>query len=141
MIRYTPFRSREQACREGSVAVLLGNGDGPFHVGQTISAGAIGTRIVKADFSHDGNPDLAVLARTNSQAMILLGKSDGSFPFNSGARAPSTGPFDPGSNPTPIAASGSLNHGERLAEFAREDLRKHRENFVVENAVIGQQVV
>jgi hypothetical protein len=82
--------------KEGSVAILLGNGDGTFRSGQTIPVGAPATRIVKADFNHDGNLDLAVSVGSNGQVVVLLGNADGTFqaPIDSGMRAP-TGVFTP----------------------------------------------
>jgi hypothetical protein len=75
---------------EGSVAILLGNGDGTFRAGQVIPVGASATRIVKADFDQDGKLDLAVSVGSSGQVMVLLGNGDGSFQaaFDSGAKAP-----------------------------------------------------
>jgi uncharacterized protein (TIGR03437 family) len=91
--------------KEGSVAILLGNGDGTFRSGQTIPVGAPATRIVKADFNHDGNFDLAVSVGSTGQVVVLLGNADGTFqaPIDSGMRAPG-GVFTPGNNPMLMAA-------------------------------------
>ena len=64
----------------GSVNVLLGNGDGTFspplvtHTGSGVSYLAVG------DFNHDGKLDLVALGYLDaSQVQILLGNGDGSF--------------------------------------------------------------
>jgi uncharacterized protein (TIGR03437 family) len=93
---------------QGSVVILLGNGDGTFRNGQTIPVTAPATRIVKADFNQDGNLDLAVMVGSNGQVVVLLGNADGTFqaPVDSGAKTPS-GVFTPGNNPTLMA--GDIN--------------------------------
>jgi uncharacterized protein (TIGR03437 family) len=99
--------------KDGTVAILLGNGDGTFRAGQTISVTAPATRIVKADFNNDGNPDLAVSAGTSGQVVVLLGKADGTFqpPVDSGAITPSGMATYPGS---PTFVVGDINGDGKL---------------------------
>src|SRR5215469_2913619 len=60
-------------CEEGSLSILLGNGDGTFrHHGQ-YDAGQCPGSLVAADFNSDGRLDLA------TQTSILLGNGDGTF--------------------------------------------------------------
>ena len=64
----------------GSVTILLGNGDGTFRAGSTITTG-LGRGPVSpilADFNGDGKLDLAT-ANEDGTVSILLGNGDGTF--------------------------------------------------------------
>jgi hypothetical protein len=74
----------------GRVSVLLGNGDGTFVAGPTLTTGTSVARVVVADFNGDGRPDLAI-SQTNNSVAIYLGGGDGSFSFASFVAA--QGPF------------------------------------------------
>ncbi len=63
----------------GSVAVLLGNGDGTFQPAVQYGAGSEPEAVVVADFNNDGKMDLAVSNHTGSSISILLGNGDGTF--------------------------------------------------------------
>jgi len=77
------------AGNNGSISILLGNGDGTFqtHVDytppgagfQTVSAMALG------DFNGDGKLDIALIDGNASGLFILLGNGDGTFQFTSPA--------------------------------------------------------
>ena len=91
---------------EGSVGVLLGNGDGTFRsVVVYDSGGALATWVAVADVNGDGKPDLVVTnlcANTSSCAngtvSVLLGNGDGTFQaavaYNSGIAAESVAVAD-----------------------------------------------
>jgi len=75
---------------DGTVSVLLGNGDGTFHPAVSYAAGINPVSIAVADFNGDGKPDLAVAnycadysCGTGSggtrKVQILLGNGDGTF--------------------------------------------------------------
>jgi hypothetical protein len=74
---------------DGTVSVLLGNGDGTFQSQVTYATGYSPYAIVTGDFNHDGKPDLAVtnlgcLPSGNcypgsASVSILLGNGDGTF--------------------------------------------------------------
>jgi len=67
-------------CSMGSVAVLLGNGDGTFQTAATHGSGGQGaTSIAVGDLNGDGNPDLAVANSSSPQVGVLLGNGDGTF--------------------------------------------------------------
>jgi uncharacterized protein (TIGR03437 family) len=58
--------------------ILLGNGDGTFHTGVTVDAGASSAVVLAADFNHDGVPDL-VIQQLSGRLVIALGHGDGAF--------------------------------------------------------------
>ena len=72
---------------DGSVAVLLGNGDGTFQAAVSYDSGGAGAEAVAiADVSGDGKPDLLVANECASSAncangtiSVLLGNGDGTF--------------------------------------------------------------
>jgi Flp pilus assembly secretin CpaC len=62
-----------------SVSILLGNSNGTFGAATDFPAGSGPVGIVAADFTGDGNPDLAVADDTGNQVSILVGSGDGTF--------------------------------------------------------------
>jgi hypothetical protein len=84
----------------GSVAVLLGTGDGTFQAAVQQGAGFSPQFVAVADFNRDGLPDLAVANRNANNISLLLGKADGSF---------STAPVYPAGSYPMTAAVGDFN--------------------------------
>ena len=80
-------------CDDGSLGVLLGNGDGTFRPVVNYGSGgpALGGLAV-ADLNSDGNPDLVDASFFHNTVGVLLGKGDGTFEairiFGSGGRFP-----------------------------------------------------
>ena len=75
-------------CSNGSVGVLLGNGDGTFQAVRTYSSGgAAAYSLTVADINGDGKPDLVVANACNQPFCdpntgvvgVLLGNGDGTF--------------------------------------------------------------
>jgi hypothetical protein len=72
---------------DGTISVLLGNGDGTFQAAQNYDSGGVGTAsIAVADVNGDGKPDLLATSDctssgdcTNGVIAVLLGNGDGTF--------------------------------------------------------------
>jgi hypothetical protein len=69
---------------DGSVSVLLGNGDGTFRPAQNFSAGVRPTSVAVGDFNGDGIPDVVVTDGGDNLGhgqgvSVLLGNGDGTF--------------------------------------------------------------
>lgn len=68
------------ACgRPGTVAVLLGNGDGTFKAPAIYDVDEYPNMIATADFTGDGKLDLAVADFDSAKISFLLGNGDGTF--------------------------------------------------------------
>jgi hypothetical protein len=84
----------------GSIAVLMGNGDGTFQAARVYSAGVLyPTYLVLGDFNRDGHLDVAVEdcgSCGGQDIAVLLGNGDGSFQ--------SAQLYDSGGEPQGIAA-------------------------------------
>jgi type II secretory pathway component GspD/PulD (secretin) len=94
---------------DGTLSLLLGNGDGTFGTQTTIplpvGASAVSpSAIVTGDFNNDGNADIAVTDMANNRVLILLGNGDGTF------ATPVAYPT--GSNPVALLAQDFDGDGE-----------------------------
>ena len=86
---------------DGTISILLGNGDGTFATQTTIAipvgaTAASPSAVTTGDFNNDGNIDIAVTDMANSRVMILLGNGDGTF------QTPV--PYATGTNPVALVA-------------------------------------
>jgi hypothetical protein len=90
---------------DGTLTVLLGNGDGTFAKTANVNAGGMPTSVVAGDFNNDGNLDLAVVDNLSGNIKIFLGNGDGTFTAGQVIAA--------GINPNMIAA-GDLNNDGNL---------------------------
>ncbi len=66
-----------------TITILLGNGDGTFHVGQVIPVDCEPQALVVGDFTGDGRLDLAASSALADDVTILLGNGDGAFTASS----------------------------------------------------------
>ncbi len=64
---------------DGTLSLLLGNGDGSFQQPVLYDVGSDLTSIVAGDFNGDGHLDLAVTDSGSNDVSVLLGNGDGSF--------------------------------------------------------------
>ena len=87
--------NNNSSCNNGSVGVLLGNGDGTYQAATAYSSGGLyADAVAVGDINGDGNPDLVVTNECNGNSCtngtygVLLGNGDGTFQaavsYNSG---------------------------------------------------------
>jgi hypothetical protein len=77
----------DPACRDGTVSVLLGNGDGTFQPRLVFAEGIFPLSVAIADFNGDHRPDLAIAnpcgmddtCTSLGSVGIMLGNGDGTF--------------------------------------------------------------
>jgi len=62
-----------------TISILLGNGDGTFTEGTTLTTGNQPGALVAGDFNGDGQIDLAVADAADSRVLVFLGNGDGTF--------------------------------------------------------------
>jgi hypothetical protein len=69
------------ACGNGTVGVLLGNGDGTFQAPTSYLAGPTALSLAIGDVNGDGHPDLAVAGGSGhfGYVNVLVGNGDGTF--------------------------------------------------------------
>src|SRR5207249_592627 len=90
---------------QGTVSVLLGNGDGTFQTAQAFAADNGPDSVAIVDFNGDGLPDLAVANFRSGTVSVLLGNGDGTFQ--------SAQTFAAGNEPRSVA-DGDVNGDGRL---------------------------
>jgi hypothetical protein len=88
---------------DGTVSVLLGNGDGTFQSREDFGAGYIPQAVVMGDFNGDNKPDLAVANEAAGTVSLLLGNGDGTFQAHMDYRV--------GSNPLSLAVADFYGNG------------------------------
>ncbi len=95
--------------QDGTVTVLLGNGDGTFAAasGSPITVGNGPHAIANTDLNSDGKLDLAVANFLDNTLTILLGNGDGTF------TPTATSPISVSGGPSSIAG-GDFNSSGRL---------------------------
>src|SRR5207302_182670 len=108
----------------GTVAVLLGNGDGTFQAPRNFSTGQGSLSVAVGDVNGDGQPDLAV-ANSGSPlgtVAVLLGNGDGTF------QAPRN--FAAGTGPLSVAVGDVNGDGQPDLAVANYDFNIHGPNTV-----------
>lgn len=81
------------------ISVMPGNGDGTFGRPHLINVGSGPAGVASADFTGDGNADIAVANTASATATLLLGKGNGKF------KAPQSIQFNSGSLPISATAA------------------------------------
>jgi hypothetical protein len=95
---------------DGSVSILLGNGDGTFQIATHFAAGKNCTGIIAGDFDRNGKDDLAVLrpgdgsVTNDGDVTIFMSNGDGTF---------GQGQIIPGKDPRAIVTA-DFNGDQRL---------------------------
>ena len=102
---FATFDPNSNSYTNGSVVVLLGNGDGTFQVPASYSAGLYPYSVAVSDLNGDGKLDLAVASQGSTNISVFLGNGDGSFLLS--------GSYGTGLNPRSIAV-GDLNGDGKL---------------------------
>jgi hypothetical protein len=110
----------DPTCRQGTISVLLGNGDGTFQKELSFNGGLSPLSVTVADFNGDGHLDVAVADAcgtdpkcvSNGSVGVLLGNGDGtlqplvSYPATAGATVRLTvGDFNGDHHPDVVALS------------------------------------
>ena len=103
----------DSGCNNGSISVLLGNGNGTFQAAQSYSSGGRYALIAAvADFNGDGKLDVAVSNDNDQTVGVLLGNGDGTFQpartYPSGAGLPqaiAVGDFNGDGKPDIVVAN------------------------------------
>jgi hypothetical protein len=90
--------NRNEGAGDGSVGVLLGNGDGTFQPAVTYDSGAtFSDFVLLADMNSDGKPDIVVVntgggKNSDGSVGVLMGNGDGTFgpaaTYDSGGQGP-----------------------------------------------------
>ncbi|HXW16357.1 MAG TPA: FG-GAP-like repeat-containing protein [Terriglobia bacterium] len=88
---------------DGTVSVLLGNGDGTFAAAKSYTVGNSPHSVAVGDFNSDGVPDLVVANYSDNTVSILLGNGDGTFSTQT--------TFAAGSLPSAVAVGDFNNDG------------------------------
>jgi hypothetical protein len=65
--------------RQGSLFILLGNGDGTFQPAKSYAAGQVPSAIAEGDLNGDGITDLVVANYESRNLSVFYGKPDGTF--------------------------------------------------------------
>jgi hypothetical protein len=94
---------------DGTISLLLGNGDGTFQAQTTITipmgtVAASPSGVATGDFDNDGNMDIAVTDMANNRVLVLLGNGDGTFQ--------TAVSYPTGSNPVALVAQDFDGDGE-----------------------------
>jgi hypothetical protein len=100
---------------DGTVSILLGNGDGTFQPQMTVPVGTGPRDLAIADFNGDGAPDIAVANSGSASVSILLNNHDGSGQFTAQE------PLYPGDQEVYGIAAADLNADGKIDLVVTDD--------------------
>jgi hypothetical protein len=98
---------------DGTVSVLLNNGDGTFANAVTYPVGQSPLGVAVGDFNGDGLPDLAVANYGDATVSVLLNSGNGAFA--------TAVPYAAGSGPSSVAAANLFGHSKGTLDLAVAD--------------------
>jgi VCBS repeat protein/FG-GAP repeat protein len=93
---------------DGTVSILLGNGDGTFSGPTTLALGSFSFSVAVGDFNGDGKQDLAVSNNRSANVSILLGDGAGNF----------SAPTNVGTDPGPLSVAAGDFNGDGKQDLA-----------------------
>jgi hypothetical protein len=105
----------------GSAQISLGNGDGTFSPGATLSQSGAPVSVAVADINKDGKLDLVIATSGNSSITAYLGKGDGTFQPGLASAAPANatqvlvGDFDNDGKLDAVVVAGSSSYNVTAA--------------------------
>src|SRR5262249_32248224 len=114
----------------GTVSVLLGNGDGTFQAQLTFAVGSVPEFVAAADLNRDGKAHLPVANLADGTVSVLLGNGDGPF------QAPQA--FAVGAGPPSLVAADVNGDGKFdlvVTDFGSNDVSV-LENLTVSGATV-----
>ncbi|HEY8748037.1 MAG TPA: FG-GAP-like repeat-containing protein, partial [Tepidisphaeraceae bacterium] len=95
----------DNSSQNGSVGILLGNGNRTFQALQTVSSGTYPQSIAAGDVTGDGKPDLVAGLYGTNQLSLMVGNGNGTF------KAPVT--FGGGTGPTSVTIADVSGDGKQ----------------------------
>jgi hypothetical protein len=89
---------------QGTLSILMGNGDGSFQAPTVLPVGLDPRAIVTGDFNGDGHPDIAVANFGSGSVSVFMNAGNGSFPSR-------TDEIVPGGSPDGLAVGDFFGTG------------------------------